>query len=122
VTLKSIFVVFIGGIIGSLLRWLISLQFHETGFPIGTLFVNISGAGFLLLALSYFERHPRPRWWWRPAIATGFCGGFTTYSAFAVQVQDYLELHKYFAAGSYVVLSVAGTYLIMTIISRKLLK
>jgi CrcB protein len=122
VALRNIFVVSIGGIVGSLLRWIISLPFNETDWPYGTLIVNFLGAGILIYALRYFQLHSDPKWWWRPAIASGFCGGFTTYSAFAVQVQGYLELHKYFAAGSYVIISVAGTYLIMTIISRKLLK
>ena len=118
--LRNIFVVFLGGIIGSLLRWLVSLQFHETGFPVGTLFVNISGAGVLLIALSYFERYPSPRWWWRPAIATGFCGGFTTYSTFALQIEEDLARDQFGSALLYISASLFGTLLLMLIISRKL--
>ena len=118
--LRNILVVFLGGIIGSLLRWLISLQFHETGFPVGTLFVNISGAGVLLIALSYFERYPSPRWWWRPAIATGFCGGFTTYSTFALQIEEDLARDQFGSALLYISASLFGTLLLMLIISRKL--
>ena len=127
--LRNIFVVSLGGIIGSLLRWLISLTAHENGlpggtlivgFPGGTLFVNFAGAGILLISLNYFQAHPNPRWWWRPAIATGFCGGFTTYSAFAVQVQDYLAKSQFGPALMYVAASLIGTYLVMLLISKRL--
>lgn len=118
--LRNIFVVSLGGIIGSLLRWLISLTSHENGFPGGTLFVNFAGAGILLISLNYFQAHPNPRWWWRPAIATGFCGGFTTYSTFAVQVQDYLAKSQFGPALMYVAVSLIGTYLVMLLISKRL--
>ena len=118
--LRNILVVSIGGIVGSLLRWLISLPIHENGRPGGTLIVNFLGAGILICALHYFQTHSDPRWWWRPAIASGFCGGFTTYSAFAVQVQGYLDENEYGAATIYVLVSLIGTYVIMTVISRRL--
>ncbi|CAB4539746.1 unannotated protein [freshwater metagenome] len=115
--LRNILVVSLGGIIGSLLRWLISLPTHENGRPGGTLIVNFIGAGILIYALNYFQAHPNPRWWWRPAIASGFCGGFTTYSAFAVQIQGYLAENEYGAATLYVLVSLIGTYVVMTVIS-----
>jgi CrcB protein len=122
VNFRSILVVSIGGIVGSLLRWLISLPVHENGLPGGTLLVNFLGSGILFYSLLYFQSHPSTKWWWRPAIASGFCGGFTTYSAFAVQVEKYLAESEYGAALLYVLVSLIGTYLILQIISRKVAK
>jgi CrcB protein len=117
--LRNIFAVSIGGIIGSLLRWLISLTANENGRPGGTLVVNFVGSGILLWAFYYFKAHPSIRWWWRPAISSGFCGGFTTYSAFAVQMQGYLEKHQYGPALLYISVSLIGTTIVMALVSKK---
>ena len=58
-------------------------RFSGSTFPYGTLTVNVLGSfvvGFVAtLALERAAMSPT----WRTAIMVGFCGGFTTYSAFA---------------------------------------
>lgn len=111
--LRNIFVVSIGGIIGSLLRWLISLAFSETGFPWGTLLVNYTGSIILMVALLYINGHKSPQWWWRPAIAAGFCGGYTTYSAFALKLDQYFAHGNVASAIGYTAASLIGTYILV---------
>lgn len=82
-------VVMAGGALGAAGRFLIGhwLARHvASGFPWGTLVVNLAGsfaAGFLLGWLD--ERAPGHPWW-RLFLMIGVLGGFTTYSALMVEV------------------------------------
>jgi fluoride exporter len=78
----------IGGVAGTLLRvWVARvLPPGATGFPWGTLVVNLAGSfllGFIVVTL--IER-AAPSRYVRPLLGTGFCGGLTTFSTFVVQV------------------------------------
>ena len=70
----------IGAAVGAPLRFTLA-EWLDDGLPVGTLVVNVLGSallGFLsAMALSGSAT---------ALLGTGFCGGFTTYSAFAVQV------------------------------------
>jgi CrcB protein len=86
--LKAITIVGVGGAIGSILRFLLSdaieARFVPSHFPYGTLVVNATGcfAIGLIYALSdKFNIAPE----WRAFLATGICGGYTTFSAFSYQ-------------------------------------
>lgn len=70
-----------GGIAGSLIRWTLSVAFDQS--PAGTLAANLIGvalAGFFLVLM---ERHGTDAL--RHLLLPGFCGGLTTFSAFAYQ-------------------------------------
>lgn len=110
---RSLGVIALGGMVGSLARWAIASVMGESSFPWATLLVNYAGAILLALLLVYAEEHPAPKWWWRPLLGTGFCGGFTTYSAFAVQVDSYLNAGQSGRAIAYVLASLIGTYLLV---------
>lgn len=99
--------------VGSLARWAIANAMGETTFPWATLIVNYAGAILLALLILFVEEHPAPKWWWRPLLGTGFCGGFTTYSAFAVQVDGYLNAGQSGRAIAYILASLIGTYLLV---------
>jgi CrcB protein len=104
----------------------ISLPFPQSGFPWGTLLVNYIGSVFLLTVLLYSKHHVSAKWWWRPALGSGFCGGFTTYSAFALKMDQYFETGRTTTAVIYAVTSIIGTYILVFIthelLERKLLK
>jgi CrcB protein len=118
VTTKQVSVVALGGIAGSLLRWAMSLAIVDHGFPWATLLDNYIGSGFLMALVVYSNQHPSPKWWWRPGLGAGFCGGFTTYSAFAVKVDEYMRAHEYFTAGAYISASVIGTYIVVVTVHK----
>jgi CrcB protein len=69
-----------GAAVGAVLRYLAGHWFDDERFPAGTLVVNVAGSFMLgafsamVLSGSLFA-----------LVGTGFCGGLTTYSAFAVQ-------------------------------------
>src|SRR5687767_10186517 len=83
--LQSILLVAAGASIGAVARFLFthfsSEISHHHGFPYGTLLVNILGSFLVGYILSWSADHGHDRW--RLLAATGFCGGFTTFSAFA---------------------------------------
>src|SRR5215203_6089684 len=77
----------LGGLVGTLCRYWISQSVDErtpSSFPYGTMIVNLAGcfaAGFLFQLLDHATLSPDLRL----AIFTGFLGGFTTFSAYALQ-------------------------------------
>ncbi len=83
--------VFAGGVLGTVARWAAEEQWpaHPGQWPVGTFLVNIVGAfvlGALLEGLVRrgpdFGRRRRIRL----ILGTGFCGAFTTYSAFSLEI------------------------------------
>jgi CrcB protein len=111
----------LGSAAGGVLRFLLGnflQQRAATGFPIGTLVVNITGSillGFLLrYALSTTAISPEVR----GLLTTGFCGGYTTFSTFTYDTMVLLEDGELGRAALYVLLSVAvslfGAYLGIT--------
>ena len=75
--------VMIGGGLGSLLRFLIS----SFGFlPFATVFINIVGSFILGFLTFFFLDRPEVPPDLRFGLTAGFCGGFTTFSTFSVEV------------------------------------
>ena len=70
----------LGAALGAPLRYLIATHLDTDRFPRGTLVVNVLGSFVLGVVVSAGASGDR-----LALLGTGFCGGFTTYSAFAVQ-------------------------------------
>ncbi|HZP17762.1 MAG TPA: fluoride efflux transporter CrcB, partial [Terriglobales bacterium] len=89
--LLSVLCVALGAIAGALLRFLIthysSQLSHHHGSPYGTLVVNVVGSFLVGYVLTWTADHEHDRW--RLLMATGFCGAFTTFSAFAYESMAY---------------------------------
>ncbi|MGC6427047.1 MAG: fluoride efflux transporter CrcB [Akkermansiaceae bacterium] len=81
--------IFLGGGLGSLARWSLALGVDRLAektslhrFPIGIFSCNILGCFLIGCLFGYFTHRNAPAWVF-PLIATGFLGGFTTFSTFA---------------------------------------
>ncbi len=107
--MSNLFYVVLGGAIGSGLRYGFGMLFPVvTSIPWPTLIVNLVGT-FLLGALTGANIDDGPIR--RPLmlfLGPGLCGGFTTYSAFAVETTILLERHDHATMFAYVLLSVFG--------------
>jgi CrcB protein len=99
-------VVAAGGVLGSLGRLAVELAIPWSGvLPWATLIVNIVGALAIgVLATTIVEVRP----WVRPFAITGVLGGFTTFSAFALQTGVLLDAGSTAAAAAYVAITLVG--------------
>ena len=97
----------LGGFLGSVCRYLLSLVpvGGQMGFPYITLGINVVGALLIGLLAGFASRahtmHPDMIAFFR----SGFCGGFTTFSTFALELNGLLEIGKPWAAVLYIALS-----------------
>lgn len=107
--MKNILIVGVGGFAGSILRYLISvysLSVYSRKFPFATFIVNVIGCLLIGLTYGFAERFEWMSPEMRLLIATGFCGGFTTFSAFAFENVRLLQNNEYGLFAGYVILSV----------------
>lgn len=96
--------VFLGGGVGSALRYLISwavVRIEGGSWPYATLAVNVLGSFLLAVLLRWFLEHDDPVIGLRLALTTGMMGGFTTYSTFNFEVLGLLQDGHYGRAGFY---------------------
>ena len=114
--------VMIGGGVGANARYWLGHYFAEwqlrrfgaIEFPWATFIINVSGSIILgFVAASFLHQpdplHPDPvRKNWYLLLATGFCGGFTTFSTFSYEAVKLLQDERYWAALAYVFGSVAA--------------
>jgi CrcB protein len=107
---KYIILIGIGGMLGSIARYLTATYFAKlfpSHFPYGTFAVNMIGC----LAIGIvFGLSARFNWFsddWRIFLATGFCGGYTTFSAFAVENVQLLQNAHYTTFALYSLVSFA---------------
>lgn len=83
----------VGGAAGTLARYAVerAVVADPAGVPWATLTVNVVGSFVLGAVVTLVtERWPRDRYL-RPLVAVGFCGGFTTFSTFAVEIDQRLR-------------------------------
>lgn len=109
-TLRTLAVVAVGGALGSLGRYAVAeLVPHGRGeFPWSTLLVNVVGSFLLgvltVLALSAWSRRPLAQ----PFLGVGVLGGFTTFSAYSLELRDLLADGRPLLALAYAVATLAA--------------
>ncbi len=96
----------LGGCIGSMLRFGIYQLFRTTHLPIATLVVNISGSFLIGVIMAIAVKYSAFNYSWKIFLATGICGGFTTFSAFSIENIQMLQEGKLFLSLAYIVASV----------------
>lgn len=92
--IKQLILVGLGGMIGSMLRYLTGQIIRLESFPYATFTVNILGS-LLIGIIMGFAAKQEGFTNWRLFLATGICGGFTTFSAFAWENLQLLEQERY---------------------------
>lgn len=85
--MKQLILVFLGGGMGSVLRFLVSSYFNSSGSPVylGTFLVNILGCLLIGLILGLSVRQNWVSTETTLLLGVGFCGGFTTFSTFSYE-------------------------------------
>lgn len=102
--------VFIGSGIGGMCRHgvgLLALRWFGSGFPFGTLAINVAGSFLIGIVAEYWAIKsglPQPV---RLFLTTGIMGGFTTFSTFSLETALLWERGQPWLAAAYVTASVA---------------
>lgn len=95
-----------GGFAGSAIRYIVSVMMFSTalksGFPVGTLLINAIGS--LLIGIFWVAL---PQGGWQTLAMAGFCGGFTTFSAFSLESLKMLKEGNLTGTILYIICSVA---------------
>ncbi|MGV8914673.1 MAG: fluoride efflux transporter CrcB [Kaistella sp.] len=105
--IKNLLYIFLGGGAGSVLRFLISNYTQKTvninNFPLGTFLVNVIGCFLIGWLTAYFAKVDS---YLKFLLVTGFCGGFTTFSAFSAENFSLWQSGNYGMLILYILLSV----------------
>lgn len=105
---KEILLVGIGGALGSILRYGTGQLIHKNfpgKFPLATLCINVIGCLLIGILMAYFLKHQTEQAW-KLFFVTGFCGGYTTFSAFAAENIALIQHGQLTSALLYIGLSV----------------
>ena len=92
--LQNLVALSFGAVVGALARFTVthfsSELSHHHGFPYGTLIVNVTGSFLAGFVLAYTHRNGHDDIV-RIALVTGFCGAYTTFSAFSYETMEYFR-------------------------------
>jgi CrcB protein len=125
--MKLIGYVFVGAGIGGVARYAIATLVDERfapTFPLATFLINVVGSFVLGVIMRVALHGDAVTVEMRALLATGFCGGFTTFSTFSYETARMLETRDYRRAASYVgssiVIAVVATFLGFMVADRLL--
>ena len=106
--MKSVLIVFLGGGLGSIFRYLINLLIknQEGEFPINTFLVNMVGSFLIGILFGYLNENNYVNNNVMLFLVIGFCGGLTTFSSFTYDSYELISFGKIFYLIIYNFLSV----------------
>ena len=102
----------VGAVLGANARYFVGGWLSDrfgTGFPVGTLFINVTGSFMIGLFLTLIGDRLVIADWWRPLVAIGFLGSYTTFSTFSFETLALAQSGAWGLATLNVVGSVAGS-------------
>jgi fluoride exporter len=118
-------IVALGSALGGALRHAVNIgaaRLLGTSWPYGTFTVNIVGSFVMGLIAGYFALKGHASQAWLLFLTTGILGGFTTFSAFSLDVAVLFERGRLDATAAYILgsvaLSVGGLFLALAIVRR----
>ena len=109
--IKTIVLVGMGGGVGSILRYLTAVlvnKYFNGAFPLATFLINIVGCLIIGILMSAVERYTWADDNFKYVFITGFCGGYTTFSAFANENVFLMNTGQSLVAFSYIAASVVA--------------
>ena len=103
--MKQLLLVFVGGGLGSALRYLLGslMNSSSNNIPFGTFTANVLGSLLIGVILGVALKNNTLTSSQTLLLATGFCGGFTTFSAFAYENYEFLKSGDYYSFGMYTI-------------------
>lgn len=107
IMLKELLLVGLGGGIGSMLRYGGNVLIGNKYFPYSTFIINIIGSLVIGIVFGLSMKNEQFANTWKTFLATGICGGFTTFSAFSMENFRLIENGRYAWAILYIILSIA---------------
>ena len=107
--LKTILYIALGGAIGSVLRFLTTVlvsKFWSAQFPLATFIANLIGCFLIGFFLGILTKHQLADTNLKWFLVTGFCGGYTTFSAFGMENYNLFQSNNSLLAFGYIALSI----------------
>jgi CrcB protein len=107
--------------LGSVVRFAISLmvfQYYRTVFPLATLLSNVLSCMIFGLAIFMLGEKLNTEMSLRLLIITGFCGGFSTFSAFSYETVELMKTGNMMYAALNIVVSISTCMGILYLLTR----
>ena len=105
--MKQLFLVFLGGGLGSIIRLIINRLIPSESFPYSTLTVNMIGSFLIGLIISYLIDSNMLKSDYYYFLVVGICGGLTTFSAFSIENFNFIKSNETFNSFIYIFISVS---------------
>jgi fluoride exporter len=108
-SIRILLIIGTGGFLGTIARYLTQQGISKILpiiFPYGTLTVNIAGCFLIGIIYALADRGSALSPEWRIFLTTGFCGGYTTFSAFSFESYNLIRDEQYLYLSLYVGLSI----------------
>ena len=105
--MKELFLVFLGGGLGSAIRLILNRLVPSDSFPYSTLTVNLIGSFLIGLIISYLINSNMLKSDYYYFLVVGICGGLTTLSAFSMENLNFIKSNEILNSFIYIFISVS---------------